>query len=73
MHVWQSSVTFMVPRIVKKYTSITLNNCTSSIRTNDVVLVVNGTNKLCAGCRRYLPLTEDPSLHVAIEIITTHV
>lgn len=72
MHVWQSSVTFMVPRIVKNYTSITLNNCTSSIRTNDVVLVVDGTNKLCAGVRWHLPLTEDPSLHVGIEIIPTY-
>ena len=42
-------------------------------RTNNVVLVVDGTNKLCAGIRWHLPLTEDPSLHVGIEIITTHV
>ena len=63
----------MILKIVKNYTSTTLNNCTSSIRTNDVVLVVNGTNKLCAGFRWHLPLTEDPSLHVGIEVITIHV
>ena len=53
-------------------TSTTLNNCISSIRTNDVVLVVDDTNKFCAGLRRHLPLTEDPSLHVGIEVITIH-
>ena len=58
----------LILTISNNYTGITLNNCTSNIRTNDIVLVVDGTNKLCAGFRRHLPLTKDPSLHVAIEV-----